>query len=385
MRRITLQNVSKTFQPGVTALDDVSLTVEPGEWLVLVGPSGGGKTTLLRVIAGLETPTRGTVSLGDRVVNDVPPHRREVALLFQRPALVPNRTVRDNLAWTWALRRNDPLSLVGRLVGLNRLTAEQDAELRRVADLLGIGDLLNRRADELSGGQQQRVALGRALLRKADVILLDEPLGHLDAPLRAQLRRELRLLSQQFPATILFVTHDPAEALALGERVAVLIDGKVRQVGSPDQVERAPANRFVAEFFGQHSPMSFFDGSVVREGERAVFVGPWGRWELPAAVCNRLPAGSGLTAGVRAEDVKVASAELFGSRNDIIIESPVILMERAAAGLWVTGRYDGGRVTGLAADGRGLAVGRKAMLTFSLRDVYWFDRATGTTRLVGTG
>jgi multiple sugar transport system ATP-binding protein len=375
MRSITLENVTKTYPSGVTAVDGVSLDVPPGEWLVLVGPSGCGKTTLLRLIAGLETPTRGVVRLGDRVVNDVPPRERDVALLFQRPALVPSQTVRDNLAWPWTLRR----------VFGGRLTAKQDEELRHVGGLLGIGGLLDRRAEELSGGQQQRVALGRALVRRADVTLLDEPLGHLEAPLRLQLRHELRLLYQQFPATILYVTHDPAEALALGERVAVLLDGKLRQVGAPDKVERAPATRFVAEFFGAESPLNFFDGRLTDDAGRTFLVGPWGRWEVPDAVRPRLGGGPDVTAGVRARDVKVTSAELFDARTDIIVETTVLLTERAAAGHWVIGRHVGGRITALAADGRGPARGQKVMLTFSLRNALWFDRTTGDTLPVRTG
>jgi multiple sugar transport system ATP-binding protein len=385
MRRITLENVSKTYPSGVVALDDVSLSVEPGAWLVLVGPSGCGKTTLLRVIAGLETPTHGMVRLGVRDVTAVPPHQREVALLFQRPALVPGRTVYDNLAWPWLLRRRGPWSLLRRLLGRPALSAAQEGELRRVAELLGITDLLARRAEELSGGQQQRVALGRALLRRADVVLLDEPLEHLEAPLRGQLRRELRLLSQQFPATIIYVTHDPAEALALGERVAVLENGRLRQVGAPGAVEQTPANRFVAEFFSPNGPTNFLDGEVVKDGNSGSFVGAWGRWELPAAIHQRLPAGRELTVGVRAEDVKVVTAEFFNAQSDIILHGRILLLERAQDGDWITCQLTGIRMTGQAVAGNGFEMGQQAMLTFALRDAYWFDRLTGTTLLVRTG
>jgi ABC-type sugar transport system ATPase subunit len=243
MVAVALAGVSKVYDNGVRALLDCDLTIASGEWLVLVGPSGCGKTTTLRLIAGLEQPTTGTIRIGEALVNDIPPARRDVAMVFQRPALFPNRDVYGNLAFGMRLRRG----LWSRWSRSYRRHEEQ--AVREVAGCLGIGPLLKRRVGELSGGEQQRVALGRALVRPAAVGLLDEPLGHLDAPLRQKLRRDLPLLRGRFPATMIIVTHDPAEASALGDRIAVVRDGKILQVDQPEKIRREPRDPFVAEFF----------------------------------------------------------------------------------------------------------------------------------------
>jgi ABC-type sugar transport system ATPase subunit len=240
---IELAGVCKTYDNGARALVDCELRVTRGEWLVLVGPSGCGKTTALRVIAGLEQPTSGSVWLRGILANQLPPSQRDVAMVFQRPALFPNRCVRDNLAFGLRLRSG----LLGRFSRLER-TREAEA-VREVAECLGIEHLLERMPGELSGGEQQRVALGRALTRRAGIGLLDEPLGHLDAPLRLKLRRELPLLRSHFPATMVIVTHDPAEALDLADRIAVLRDGKIVQVDRPEVVRSKPGSPYVADFF----------------------------------------------------------------------------------------------------------------------------------------
>ena len=207
MTAIRLESLGMSYAPGVAALAGVDLVVEPGEWLVLVGPSGCGKTTLLRLVTGLETPTHGSVELHGRPMRGVPPHERDVALLFQKAPLLPGRTVRDNLALAWTLRQS---------WFRQRLSPGQRRELHALAETLRLGDVLDRPVHQLSGGQQQRVALGRVLLRRARICMLDEPLGHLDAPLRIELRREIQRLGQREATTMLYVTHDPAEALALG-------------------------------------------------------------------------------------------------------------------------------------------------------------------------
>lgn len=245
MAEIELVGVSKTFASGVQALSGINLAVERGEWLVLVGPSGCGKTTMLRLIAGLTEPTSGTIRFGGNPVNQVPPAQRDVAMVFQRPALLPDKSVRDNLAFGMRLKRG---------FWHRRSAASRDheeASVRQAAVAVKIEHLLDRRPDELSGGEQQRVALGRAIVRQASIGLLDEPLGNLDAPLRLKLRRELPLLRDRFPATMILVTHDPAEALALGDRIAVLEDGKIVQVDRPEAIRAEPRSGFVAEFFGQ--------------------------------------------------------------------------------------------------------------------------------------
>ncbi len=238
MARVKLQDVSKTF-PGpkgrnVMALQRVGLEVAEREFLAIVGPSGCGKTTTLRLIAGLEAPDAGTISLNGKIVNDVPPAEREVAMVFQSHALFPHLTAFENLALGLKLRRVPQ--------------AEAAARVREMAELLGLADCLARRPAELSGGQRQRVALGRALVRRPQVLLLDEPLSNLDAPLRRGLRRELLRLHRELGLTTLLVTHDPAEALALGERVAVMNGGVIEQVATPAELRARPATQLVAAF-----------------------------------------------------------------------------------------------------------------------------------------
>lgn len=216
------------------ALQRVWLEVAEREFLAIVGPSGCGKTTTLRLIAGLEAPDAGTISLNGKIVNDVPPAEREVAMVFQSHALFPHLTAFENLALGLKLRRVPQ--------------AEAAARVREMAELLGLADCLARRPAELSGGQRQRVALGRALVRRPQVLLLDEPLSNLDAPLRRGLRRELLRLHRELGLTTLLVTHDPAEALALGERVAVMNGGVIEQVATPAELRARPATQLVAAF-----------------------------------------------------------------------------------------------------------------------------------------
>ncbi len=243
MAAIELLGLGKVYENGACALLDCDLAVASGEWLALVGVSGGGKTTALRLIAGLDEPSAGTIRIGGKVMNGMPPAQRNVAMVFQRPALFPNRTVRENLAFGLRLRHG----FFSRRSRSYR-TLETDG-VEQVARCLHIEHLLERRPGQLSGGEQQRVALGRALVRRTDVGLLDEPLGHLDVSLRLKLRRELPLLRSRFPATMIIVTHDPAEAMALGDRIAVLHEGKVLQIDRPEIIRRNPRNAFVAEFF----------------------------------------------------------------------------------------------------------------------------------------
>jgi len=241
MVEVVLERVDKTYPGGVSAVSGLTLTIGSGEALTLVGPSGSGKTTTLRLIAGLEAPTRGLIRLAGRVINRVPPHQRDVGMVFQRPALYPHLTVRDNLAFGLSLRQG------GWLFGPTRaVRAEIARRVGELAGLLRIEDLLERRPAELSGGEQQRVALGRALVRRPSVLLLDEPFSGLDSGLRAEMRREMHLLRRQFPVTMIHVTHDQEEALALGDRVAVLDRGRLQQVTSPAELLAQASTRVVA-------------------------------------------------------------------------------------------------------------------------------------------
>lgn len=235
MADIEIRGLSQVFRGGPRAVDGVDLDVADGELLVLVGPSGSGKTTLLRLIAGLDQPVTGSIRLGGKDLAGVPPHERNVALVFQNLALYSHLTVRGNLEFAHRGLR-----------GAERGTKQ---ETNKVAELLGIGHLLDRYPAELSGGEQQRVALGRAIVRQPAALLLDEPLSSLDAPVRRGLRRELKRLQRQLEVPTIYVTHDPIEALILGDRIAVIERGRLVQVGKPGEVCQSPVNRFVAEFF----------------------------------------------------------------------------------------------------------------------------------------
>ena len=247
MARVAFDEATKVYPGPVVALDHLTLDVADGEFLILVGPSGCGKSTALRMVAGLERISDGTISIGDRVVNDVPPKDRDIAMVFQNYALYPHMTVEKNLGF--GLRR--------------RHTPREDVRHRvdEMSEMLGLQDLLRRRPGQLSGGQRQRVAMGRALVREPEVFLLDEPLSNLDAKLRVQMRSELKRLHDRIGVTTIYVTHDQVEAITLGERIAVLSEGVLQQVGPPQDVYDHPANVFVAGFIGS-PPMNLLKGNA---------------------------------------------------------------------------------------------------------------------------
>lgn len=245
MASISVQGIRKVFPGGHVGLAGIDLTVADGERLVLVGPSGSGKSSLLRIIAGLELPTGGRVMIGDRDVTNVPPERRDLAMVFQSYALYPHKTVRENLAFGLRVRR----------------VPSDDAErrVRATAASLGLEALLDRMPAQLSGGQRQRVALGRAIIRDPQAFLFDEPLSNLDPRLRVETRAELVQLHERLRATMVYVTHDQEEAMTLGQRIAVLRAGSIEQVATPDELYRRPANMFVAGFIGSPG-MNFLEG-----------------------------------------------------------------------------------------------------------------------------
>jgi len=276
MPTVEFVNVSKSYTRGPKAVNGVSLVIEDGELLVLVGPSGCGKSTLLRMVAGLEDVSEGEIRIGGRVVNDVAPKDRDVAMVFQNYALYPHMSVYDNMAF--GLRRR-------------RVTeADVDRKVRAAAETLGLTAYLPRRPRELSGGERQRVALGRAMVREPQVFLFDEPLSNLDAKLRVQVRAEIKLLHQRVKTTMIYVTHDQVEAMTLGDRIAVLNRGVLQQVADPFTLYTRPANQFVAGFIGS-PPINFFpatvraDGGAFEAGAVRVALGPdqasrvsdWGR------------------------------------------------------------------------------------------------------------
>jgi len=254
MADINLINVSKVYLPDVRAVDEVTLSIKDGEFMILLGPSGCGKSTTLRMIAGLETISSGDLYLGEKRINDVDPRDRDLAIVFQNYALYPHMTVRANLSFGLRLRR--------------RPRAEIDKRVKEVAALLGIEDLLARKPAALSGGQRQRVALGRALVRDPVAFLFDEPLSNLDAKLRAGMRTELIKLHRQLGRTIIHVTHDQVEAMTMGQRICIMKDGRIVQVGAPLEVYRNPANTFVAGFLAS-PPMNLLPSRLTADGASA--------------------------------------------------------------------------------------------------------------------
>jgi multiple sugar transport system ATP-binding protein len=383
MAEVTLEHVGKFFPNGVTAVHDLNLNISSGELIAVVGPSGSGKTTTLRLIAGLEEPSSGTVRIGGQVVNHLPPHRRNVALVFQRPVLYPHLTVRDNLAFSLRLTRRRRW-LAG-LLGGRRRRAEALQETQHVAGrvtevarLLHLEELLERRPDQLSGGQQQRVALGRALVRGPAVFLLDEPLGNLEFRLRLEMRRELHLLQRRLRATMIHVTHDAGEALALGDRVVVLDRGQVQQVGSPRAVVERPANRLVADLV-HWPPLNFVDGQVLGESGQLWFVAPPWRWPLPPPREAWGPClGKCVTLGFRPEDVQVVGGEenrLFSPPATMMME--VALIEFQGISRLVTLRQGGRQLTAQVPDGLDLQPGQTLIAALNISQAHWFDQRTG--------
>ena len=308
MTGITTTDLVKRFE-DVTAVGGVDLNVKDGEFLVLVGPSGCGKSTTLRLLAGLESPTEGSIEIADEVVTTVSPAERDVAMVFQSYALYPHMTARENMTF-----------------GLGTATDFTDDEVaERVADaaeILDIEDLLDRTPSALSGGEQQRVAIGRALVRDPEVFLMDEPLSNLDAKLRVQMRAELAELHEQLRTTTLYVTHDQVEAMTLGDRVAVMYDGEIQQVAPPQRLYDAPATRFVAEFIGSPG-MNTVEGVLERRGD-SVHV-TWGENSvpLPSPVPDSVTshAGDRVVLGVRPEDL---SQEMNGPLSmDVTVTEPL--------------------------------------------------------------
>jgi ABC-type sugar transport system ATPase subunit len=332
MASVTLNGVRKIYQQGgrdVVAVHGVDLQVADGEFVVLVGPSGCGKSTTLRMVAGLESITAGELSIGGRVVNDLPAKDRDIAMVFQSYALYPHMTAYDNMAFALKLR--------------NTPKAEIDARVREAAAILGIEELLHRRPKEMSGGQRQRVAVGRAIVRKPQVFLFDEPLSNLDAKLRVQMRREIARLHRELGATMVYVTHDQVEAMTLGDRIVVMNAGRVQQVDTPMAVYDRPRNTFVAGFIGS-PPIALIPGRLVRDGaprfestDRALSLAVPRAWE------TLLAGGSArdVILGIRPEDIHLANGDANAVRMRVDLVEPLgseILLHASAGDAELTAR-----------------------------------------------
>jgi multiple sugar transport system ATP-binding protein len=332
MAQIELVHLSKVYGNDVTAVRDLNLDVAEGEFMVLVGPSGCGKTTALRMIAGLEEITAGEIRIEGKVVNDLAPRDRDIAMVFQNYALYPHKNVYENLAFGLRMRKVPK--------------AEQKQRVEEIARILGLGEMLHRRPAQLSGGQRQRVAMGRAIVREPKAFLMDEPLSNLDAKLRVEMRASLAQLHARLGVTTVYVTHDQVEAMTMGHRVAVMRDGELQQVDTPQHLYDAPANLFVASFVGS-PPMNLFEAVVERENHRLVCRVGETELELPADVASDRPslanyAGRRVAIGIRPEDVREASdwdgarlrgrillVESLGSEQLVHIEIAAAPLERS--------------------------------------------------------
>jgi multiple sugar transport system ATP-binding protein len=311
MGQVVLKGINK-FYDAVHAVKDVNLQIRDKEFVVFVGPSGCGKTTTLRMIAGLEAISSGDISIDGNVVNDLAPMDRDIAMVFQNYALYPHMSVYDNMAFGLKMRKFEK--------------PEIEKRVKDAADILGIGDLLKRKPRQLSGGQRQRVALGRAIVRHPRVFLFDEPLSNLDAKLRVQMRVELKKLHLRLGTTAVYVTHDQVEAMTLGDRVVVMKDGVVQQVGEPLELYNTPANKFVAGFIG--SPAMNFASVKVTEANGSLLAENAGlRIKLPEETAQRLRghAGRDVTLGIRPEDITVASA---ADGDDLSFDATIEVVEQ---------------------------------------------------------
>ena len=312
MANVVLRNVHKVYPGGVKAVNDFNLEIGNGEFVVLVGPSGCGKSTTLRMVAGLEEISGGTIQIADRVVNDVPPKDRDIAMVFQNYALYPHMTVHENMAFGLKLRRFPK--------------KEIEERIQEAARILSLTELLERRPKALSGGQRQRVAVGRAIVRKPAVFLFDEPLSNLDAKLRVQMRVEIKRLHERLAATMIYVTHDQVEAMTMGDRIVVMKDGDILQVADPINLYDHPSDKFVAGFIGT-PPMNFFDGALVAEGGGLVFRAAGG-FVLPVAAEKRNAlaayAGKPVTMGLRPEDIGSTAARQLANAPSIRAKVDVI-------------------------------------------------------------
>jgi multiple sugar transport system ATP-binding protein len=322
---VTIRQLNKKYENGFHAVKDVDLEIRDKEFMVLVGPSGCGKTTTLRMVAGLEEITSGEIRIGERVVNDLPPMDRDIAMVFQNYALYPHKSVFNNMAFGLQMRKYPKEEIAKRV---------NDA-----ADILGIQALLERKPRQLSGGQRQRVAVGRAIVRHPQVFLFDEPLSNLDAKLRVQMRVELKRLHERLETTAIYVTHDQVEAMTLGDRVVVMKDGWVQQVGAPLELYGRPANKFVAGFIGSPA-MNFVNASVSSDGRWAETEGV--RMQVPDRL--RSHAGKRLTLGVRPEALRIANgADEHGFATTVDVMEPLgneILLNFRAGGAAMVARVD---------------------------------------------
>ncbi len=359
MAQVVLKDINKKYDE-VHAVKDVNLSIHDKEFVVLVGPSGCGKSTTLRMIAGLEEITSGEISIGNRVVNDLPPKDRDIAMVFQNYALYPHMTVYDNMAFGLKMRKFPKPEIQQRV---------QDA-----AEILGIQELLKRKPRQLSGGQRQRVAVGRAIVRHPQVFLFDEPLSNLDAKLRVQMRVELKRLHDRLETTAIYVTHDQVEAMTLGDRVVVMKDGLIQQVGEPLELYGRPRNRFVAGFIGSPA-MNFIDASIAEVNGALWVESPGLRLRIPPDRVARLGGKKGqpVTLGVRPEDLRLATGS---DSADLTCEAVIDVVEPLGSEILLNMRVGNSTIVARVDPTVRVRVHEKIRLAFMPHRMHLFDAKT---------
>ena len=367
MASLSLQHINKTYPNGFEAVKDFNLEIEDKEFIIFVGPSGCGKSTTLRMIAGLEEITSGTLKIGDKVMNDVEPKDRDIAMVFQNYALYPHMTVYDNMAFGLKLRK----------VPKDQI----DKAVREAARILDLEKLLDRKPKALSGGQRQRVAMGRAIVRNPKVFLMDEPLSNLDAKLRVQMRIEISKLHENLGATIIYVTHDQTEAMTLGTRIVVMKDGIVQQVDTPQNLYNTPCNQFVAGFIGSPQ-MNFMDALVNVNGNDVTLKVGEHVLKVPASKKQALIDGGydGKTVvlGIRPEDVHDSQAFISNSPESVI-KSKIKVYELLGAEVFLYFDLEGTQMTARVNPRTTLRTGDDAIFALDMEKIHLFDKDTELT------
>ena len=371
MASLTLKNIYKVYAGGVTAVSDFNLDIEDKEFIVLVGPSGCGKSTTLRMVAGLEEITDGELYIGDKLVNDVAPKDRDIAMVFQNYALYPHMTVYDNMAFGLKLRKTPK--------------QEIDRRVKEAAKILDIEHLLTRKPKALSGGQRQRVALGRAIVREPKVFLMDEPLSNLDAKLRVQMRTEITKLHQRLQTTFIYVTHDQTEAMTMASRIVVMKDGFVQQVDTPQNLYDYPANLFVAGFIGSPQ-MNFFTVKLVKEGNDVAAVFGDNKIIIPPSKLAKFAdedyIGKEVYMGIRPENIHDEDVFIQAAPNAVVdcnVEVTELMGSETYLYLSTSGKDENiiARVNPRTTS----RAGQKVQIAFDVNHLHFFDKETETTLL----
>ncbi|KFL25834.1 ABC transporter ATP-binding protein [Paradevosia shaoguanensis] len=356
MAEVRLQKVVKRYG-NLEIVHGIDLDIAHNEFVVLVGPSGCGKSTTLRMVAGLEEISGGTISIGDRVVNDLPPRSRNISMVFQSYALYPHMTVKENLGFGLKIAKAPE--------------AEIEKRVAEAAEILGLGPYMDRLPANLSGGQRQRVAMGRAIVRNPDVFLFDEPLSNLDAKLRGQMRVEIKKLHQRVKTTVIYVTHDQVEAMTLADRIVIMRDGNVEQVGTPSEVFEKPVNTFVAGFIGS-PPMNQLDAVVVDGGAR---LSDGTIVPLPAGL--KVDAGQEVVVGFRPESFAPKGHALHDESRTITVSRPVLIAEPLGTETILFTELGGKEVQGKMLNPRHVNSGEVLEFTLDLTRLHVFDKASG--------